>query len=268
MKRNVFLEEKLKILLDHCSFFDRAICYDVLDSTNDTAKELASLGAPEGTVVLAEHQTQGRGRMGRCFFSPKHHGLYMSLVLRPSSTTFDPGLLTACAAVAVYQALLELFHLSVSIKWVNDLYVGEKKLCGILAEGHVSPKQSETYVVMGIGLNLTSPTEGYPEELKGKVTSVCEAMGSIESLDVTKVCASIIRNWGELYLRMPDIAFLDTYRSASCVLGKNISYCKDGKRFIGTALSIDDDARLVIQSELGEKIVLSSGEVNFVRPVL
>ncbi len=268
MKRNTFFEEKLKTLLGDCPFFDHAVCYDVLASTNDTAKELAASGLGEGTVILAESQTMGRGRMGRSFFSPQGSGLYMSVILRPAGKVSDPGLLTACAAVAVYQAILDMFDISVSIKWVNDLYAGGKKLCGILAEGHLALRPEDTYIVLGIGLNLAPPGGGYPEELQDIATSISEITGTNRLPDLTEICASVVRRWGELYEKLPDSRFLDIYRSASCVLGNEITYVKEGKKFLGKAVSIDDQARLVVLSEKGETQVLESGEVNFVRPVL
>lgn len=135
--------------------------FETTDSTNIRAKSLARSGAEDGTLVLAEKQTAGRGRRGKSFFSPKGGGLYMSLVLRPGEGSCDIQLLTIAAATAVCLSLEKLAGIKPQIKWVNDIYLDEKKLCGILCE-----KNSDTdAVIVGIGINLAG--EVFPQELEG-----------------------------------------------------------------------------------------------------
>lgn len=172
MKRDALSEEKLSQFLSDCPWFSEAVCFDVLPSTNDYAKQLATEGKQEGTVVLADSQTAGKGRLGRRFFSPEHSGLYMSLILRPKAFQQDAGLLTACGAVAVHQAILELSGVCTDIKWVNDIYFKNKKLCGILAESQFTSSGSFDFVILGIGINLVPPKEGYAEEIRGTATSL------------------------------------------------------------------------------------------------
>lgn len=267
MKKDRFSEEKLSALLQRCPSFTSAHCYDVLPSTNDLAKCLAEEGAEEGTVVLAQCQTAGRGRMGRHFYSPDKNGLYMSLVLRPDKDRCDAGLLTSCAAVSVYRAILELTGISVFIKWVNDLYYNNKKLCGILAESQLSPMGEFSYVILGIGINITPPEEGYAEEISGKTISLSELPISAVP-DQLALCAAIVKHWFLLYNQLFEKQFLEDYRKQSCVLGKDISYRKAGQQYFARAVSIDEEARLVVLDEKNVEHRLSTGEITMVRPLL
>ncbi len=257
-------EEKLTALLSDVSEFSSAVCYSVLPSTNDEAKALAEAGAAEGTLVLAGAQTAGRGRMGRSFYSPEDNGLYMSLILRPDETKQDAGLITACAAVAVYRAVLELTGVLTDIKWVNDIYFDNKKLCGILAEGQIAPSGNLAYVVLGIGVNITPPQNGYAEEIRGKAVSLSEITKDAVPDRIT-LCAAIIRHWFLLYNRLCERDFLQDYRERSFILGNEISYIKDGEKHYGHATAIDEQARLVITAPNGEELHLGTGEVTTVR---
>jgi len=143
-------EEAIRACL-HTHTFGRDIRVEpCLPSTNTTAKELAAAGASEGTVVIARRQTAGRGRLGRSFSSPEG-GVYMSLILRPAADT-DPGLVTSCGAVAVARAIRRQCDLPVGIKWVNDLFIHGRKVCGILAEGVLDPTGGLTAIVLGLGI--------------------------------------------------------------------------------------------------------------------
>ena len=141
--------------------------YDTLESSNRTAKTLALEGAPHGTMVLAGQQTAGRGRLGRRFESPAGKGVYLSLVLRPSLPMTEAQAVTVSAAVAVCRAVKKLCGLELGIKWVNDLYYNGKKVCGILTEAGADLESGQLeWLVVGIGLNLTSRPEDWPEELR------------------------------------------------------------------------------------------------------
>ncbi|MBR7164541.1 MAG: biotin--[Clostridia bacterium] len=266
MKKDTLSEKKLTELLQNEPFFSAVYCYDCVSSTNDLAKELAQGGAPQGTVVLANSQTNGRGRLGRHFYSPGETGLYMSLILRPEDVQQDAGLLTAGAAVAVQQAILAMTGVSVDIKWVNDLYYQNKKLCGILAESQFTSSGSFDYVVLGIGVNLAPPEGGYAEEIQGKTISIAEFYD--RGISQAELCAAIFREWFTVYQKLPKAEFLQIYREASCVLGKTISYIQGGETYIGKALSIDERARLIVLLKNGETKTLETGEVTMVRPVL
>ena len=268
MNRHTQSEQEISALLSDCGFFSSAECYDTITSTNDRAKELAACGAPQGTVVLSETQTNGRGRMGRHFYSPQGSGLYMSLILRPRASQADAGLLTACAAVSVWKAILKLTGVPVSIKWVNDLYYDNKKLCGILAEGQFDALGELDYVVLGIGINLRPPQKGYADEISGKTISLAELPLHNDVPEQLSLCVEIVKQWSLLYEALPETDFLHIYRDHSNILGKTIQFLKNGAVMTGLALSIDDCARLLIQRENGEIITLETGEVNLIRPVL
>ncbi len=267
MKRDEKAEQKLHNLLQESAFSGAEFfCYEKVSSTNDLVKEFAKGGHGEGVLVLAESQTTGRGRMGKTFLSPRECGLYMSLLLKPVENAKNPGLLTAGAAVAVRRAVMRLIGLSTEIKWVNDLYYAGKKLCGILAEGEVGGKGTLETVVLGIGINLTAPEEGYAPEICGQAISLTEMTGTALTFDRLDLCAEIVKAFEEIYKELPRVDFLEEYRAASCVLGKQISYQKDGKRHEGLAIGIDDEACLLIEAG-GKTETLGTGEISLVRPL-
>ena len=134
---------------------------DEIDSTNRAVRGMAEADAPEGTVLFAEQQTAGKGRMGRSFFSPAGSGLYFSILLRPQGKVADPLKITAAAGVAVAEAVDAVLGIDLKIKWVNDLYLANKKVCGILAEGAFDEKGGLNYCVLGIGINVFAPKEGF-----------------------------------------------------------------------------------------------------------
>ena len=164
--------------------------FESLDSTNNYLKKLASGGAAEGTVVIADEQTAGRGRMGRSFASAPGCGIYMSMLLRPEGCTADcaPGL-TAVAAVAVCRAIEKVCGRAPGIKWINDLYLRGKKICGILCESSVKDGRVN-YAVLGIGLNVTTRAEEFPEELRETAGSLYTQTGFV--FERGKLIAAII----------------------------------------------------------------------------
>lgn len=190
--------------------------YDTLPSTNDKAKELAAKGAPHGTVIIAGSQTNGRGRMGRSFYSPSGTGLYMSIILRPDISAELATCLTAVSAVAVHKTLYSLFNKETEIKWVNDLLLDSKKVCGILAEGAPLRSVSNTspnafaaieYIVIGIGINLSD--SGFPSELAGIAGSLqLDLKGNLKypgSINIPVNCGSAKAN-DTIRINKPDVA--------------------------------------------------------------
>ena len=214
------------------------------DSTNRVAKELARQGAPHGTAVLAKRQTAGRGRLGRQFFSPEG-GLYLSVILRPQCPVEDRALITPMAAVAVYRVLEGNLGVFPGIKWVNDLYLQGKKLCGILCEG------CGDAVIVGIGLNLYTPEGGFPAEIPAIALDPWPGLVDVQEL------ATDIRN----YLLDPG-PFLQEYRSRCLTVGKNVTvHPVQGEPYAAQALEIDDRCRLVVERD-GHRETLDSGEVS------
>jgi len=267
MNRDRKAEAQLHTILGDCRLFTRAECYYELSSTNDYCRELAEQGEEEGVVVLSESQTAGRGRLGRHFHSPRGDGLYMSILLRPTEKIGEPGLITACAAVAVWEAIFAITNVMVDIKWVNDLYYHNKKLCGILTEGQFNSSGWPSYMIVGVGINLYPPKNGYPPAIQDIATSLADISTS-QSVDRLALCGEFVRRFAQYYTALPKRDFLDIYRKTSCILGREVSFQYQNHLTCGKAVSIDDQARLVVQTAEGTYITLNAGEVTLLRPVL
>ncbi len=226
---------------------------DSIDSTNAEARRHALSGGSVPTVILADRQTAGRGRMGRSFYSPRDTGLYLSLLLEAKKEPADSVLLTTAAAVAVARAVARVTGISLGIKWVNDLYLGGKKVCGILAESF--SVGAERYVILGVGINLS--TEKFPEELE----SIAGSLG------VSKACkpalaTELARELLALYDRLHPEDFMEEYRTRSVILGRDIYYTENGVSRRGFAESVDDRGRLQIRHEDGSGHLLAAGEIS------
>ena len=220
--------------------------YDEIDSTNTRAKLLAERGAKHGTAVIADRQTAGRGRLGRSFYSPAETGIYLSMVLRPENT--DLNMATIRAAVGVCRAIERICGQSPRIKWVNDLFLNGKKICGILAEG-VGPFSGgvPAAVVLGVGINCS--TELFPEELR----SIAGSIGGGFSREA--LAAAVIEELREM------TGGIEEYRERSLMVGREVSFLRDGVSQTATVLGIDDEGGLILRHAGGET-VLRCGEVS------
>lgn len=234
--------------------------YESVTSTNAVAKQAAPL-LQKDMLIISAHQSEGRGRLGRSFFSPFCGGIYMSLCLHTDLCAKDLSLITTAAAVAVAQTLEDETGKSFGIKWVNDIYFEEKKVCGILTEGVFEPVTNSPYcAVLGIGVNLVSPVGGYPEDIK----NIAGAVFNDECSDEVKnrIIARIINRFYAFYDAITDKPFLNEYRKRSILDGKIVSYVKDEKIYQGKVLGIDDDLSLLVCDDSGIKKALSTGEVT------
>lgn len=232
--------------------------YDTLESSNRTAKLLALDGAPHGTLVLTAHQSAGRGRLGRVFESPSGKGVYLSVLLRPAASAQTA---TIGAAVAVCRAVQELCGLELGIKWVNDLYYQGKKVCGILTEAGTDLESGRLeWLVVGIGLNLTSRPEDWPEELRPIAGSLYP--GGPAPVSRAALAGAIAR---ELLGLCPDFDCLDEYRTRCFVPGHWVTVCTGTESYAAKAVVIDDAGRLIVQREGGRTEALCHGEVS-IRP--
>lgn len=226
----------------------------VLPSTNTTARELAQNGAPEGTAVVAAAQTAGRGTRARSFFSPQG-GVYMSVILRPREA--DGCLITSCAAVAVARAIERFCPLDVQIKWVNDLYVGGKKLCGILTEAGFTPDNRIDFVVLGIGVNVAAV------EFPSDIADIATSLGNEGcTVDRNALIAAILEEWETAYATISSVDFLTESRARSCVLGRRITVIRGNEQFTAVAKDIDGQGHLSVLKDDGETVTLHSGEVS------
>lgn len=230
--------------------------FDTIDSTNRYAKALSS----ERAVVIALSQSAGRGRLGRSFYSPRG-GLYLSLRLPISFPIGEAMLLTSMASVAVHRALLETTGKECAIKWVNDLYLGEKKVCGILTEGVVGMESGQlSSVVVGIGINLFSALD---EELRERATSLYESEEeAIGDLDANLLVIRIVEYLTALIERLPDRGYLSYYRAHSLLTDRDVVVHQGREHFEARVVEIDDEAHLVVADREGEIHTLSSAEVT------
>jgi len=232
--------------------------YDTVDSTNTLAKRLADEGAPEGAVVIASHQTAGKGTRGRSFYSPDQTGLYMSVVLRPTMHAKDALLITTAAAVAVCRAVERVSQKQPFIKWVNDIYCDGKKVCGILTESVLKTGSAMLdYAVLGVGVNVSLPTSGFPKDIEQIAGTVFDT-----PTDASPLAALILDEFFSLYTALGERSFVREYRERSCLLGREITVCNGGDTAKAVALDIDDDCRLVVRFENGDEQALSSGDVS------
>ncbi len=222
-----------------------------IDSTNRMAKDLA-LELPCPFLVVADSQTAGRGRLGRSFFSPSSNGLYMSLAVGGFDAPQDAVFITAAAAVAVTDAIISLSGKNAGIKWVNDIYLNNKKICGILAE---TQKTSDGFsVIVGIGLNMT--TSNFPDD----ISDIADSLNANVSRE--QMAAEIVKNLLDVCENSFDKSFLEKYKNRSIVLGKEINYFSNGIMKTGISTDIDQNGGLIVQNENGSYTTLSSGEVT------
>ena len=229
--------------------------FETIDSTNNYARILTAQNAPHGTLIVANHQSAGRGRQGHTFYSPKNLGLYFSLIVHPKSTQYISRI-TPAAAVSAVHAIEKTSGLTPGIKWVNDLFIQKKKIAGILCEA-ISDFESGTIsaVIIGIGINVR-PMK-FPEELDG----IADSLNS-EALSRNALAAEL-RNellyWMD-HLDDPDL--MEQYRRYSVILGKEILYTINNVGYHGIAKGINDDGNLLIEKEDGSIQLLQSGEIS------
>ena len=237
--------------------------YMVTDSTNVQAKQLASQGAPEGTVCIAGSQTGGKGRMGRSFHSPEGKGLYFSLVLRPNCAPDKLMHLTCAIAIAACDAVEALTGSRPQLKWINDLVEGGKKLGGILTELSVNAKTGlVNYAIIGIGINCLHDTGDFPEQLQDMATSIHTAYK--KDISPAQLAAQLILSLHSIseQLLCNKISIMEQYKKDCMTLGKQIRIVRGDIEQFATALDIDSDGGLVVKPDNGKVTTVSSGEVS------
>lgn len=245
---DVLSSDELKCLLG-----DRLVeVYDTIGSTNTRAKELAAKGAESGSIVISDEQTVGRGRFDRRFESKRGNGLYISIILRPDIPASESMRITAYAAVAAARAIESFGVEGVKIKWVNDLYLGGKKICGILTEGSWDIESGRLeYAVVGIGINLGDAE--FSGELSGKASSVYSQTGI--KIPRCALAARVVRN-----LENASAEYMEEYRSRSCVIGKKVRVNNGNDSFEAIIDDIDENGFLIAKK--GEDLItVNAGEV-------
>lgn len=219
----------------------------VIDSTNARARALAIQGAPEGTMVAARGQTNGRGRAGRRFHSPADAGVYVSFVVRPQGMVEDGVRLTALAAVAVARAIERIASVTTGIKWVNDIQINGKKVAGILCESEVNAGRI-AYAVIGIGINVS--VQEMPDELKDIATSIGNVCGYHVSKNrlIAELCACM-----EELIESGN--YMEEYRARSCLPGRRVRVSDMDSEYIAEAVEIAEDGALIVRTDYGTRAV-------------
>ena len=238
--------------------------YKTTSSTNEVAKKLALSGAKHGTVVISEEQTQGKGRMGRSFYSPANTGIYMSIILRPTLTAMDSVLITTSSSVAICDAIHKVTGIECQIKWINDIYINNKKIGGILTEASTNFESGTIdYLILGIGINFNNPKDDFPDNLKEIAGSLYK--GNSNGINRNMLCAEILNNILSIIPKIKDFDFISEYKKRSIILNQEIMYISGGIYSKGKAIDINNDGSLVIKHDDGSIKILNSGEVSIRR---
>ncbi len=256
-------EDSLRAFLPTKYKDNNIFIYDTIDSTNLKAKHIALEKAEHGTVVMAMQQTEGRGRLGRSFFSPRR-GIYLSIIVKPTFDLSKSVLVTAAAAVAVAEAIESVCGVDAQIKWVNDIYVDGKKVCGILTEGITDFETGQiNSLIIGIGVNTT--VKDFPGEL-------LETVGAVEgNYSRSALAAEIISRTLNFTEALESRTFIDAYRKKSMVIGKTVRVYKGGINTAAKAqahgksakvIDIDNDGGLMVIYSDGARETLSTGEIS------
>jgi len=254
-------KEIRKALSPDYPWADRFHYFDTIDSTNNYLKRQALLGAPHGTVAVADCQTGGKGRLGRSFQSPGGVGIYLSMLLRPDCPQEQLMHLTCAVGTAMCDALEKSAGVRPGIKWTNDLVCGTRKLSGILVE-LLSDAQGKLCVVIGIGVNCCQQLTDFPEELRDRAGSLAMVTG--HEIDRPKVAAAMMEALANMdrNLLTGKEAMLEQYRRDCVTLGQKISVVRGDEIRHGTALDIGENGDLIVRFDDGHTEAVSSGEVS------
>ena len=259
---DLLLPEEVRFNLQTTTFGQRDIHYfSEIDSTNSAAKEAALAGCAEGTLFIAEHQTAGRGRRGRSWFSGRSQGLCFTLVLHPVFSPRHLTLLPLLTAVAVSEAIEEITGLRAEVKWPNDLLIGGKKTCGILTEAGFD-LESIDYAVIGIGLNINTPREVIPSELQSIATSLAIEAG--HPIDRPALTRALLQHFEQRYEQAWTEGFdamLNTWRERSCTLGRTVTVKQESGNVQGVAEALTAEGALLLRRPDGVLQTMLSGDV-------
>ncbi len=236
--------------------------FPTVTSTNTLLKAMAAEGAEEGTVVVAGEQTAGRGRMGRSFFSPSGTGVYLSFLLRPQIPATETTAITACAAVSVAETIEALSGERARIKWVNDVFVRGKKVCGILTEASIDcESRVADYLVVGIGVNIAIPPGDFPEELR-EIAGAAFGTDHVPAMR-SRLAAGILDRFFDYYRQLDRRLFFDGYKRRCFVLGHPVTLLTLGRPpEEAEAVDIAPSFALVVRCRDGSLRQISSGEIS------
>ena len=237
------------------------IAVDETTSTNSDLKILAENGAAEWTILCAEKQTNGRGRMGNTFYSPEG-GIYMRILIKPRFSPENSLFITTIAACSVCNAIEKLTNKNVKIKWVNDVYNKDGKICGILTESSIDYKTNKlNYAVLGIGLNVFPPENGFPTDVQNIASSLFDNY-EVSSSIYNQLISEILNQFYNLYNNFDKDMHINEYKNRSMLINKEISYIQDSEEFNARVIDIDSECHLIVSDSSGKITKLSSGEVK------
>ena len=233
-----------------------------IGSTNDHLRTLARAGAPEGTVLVADCQTGGRGRRGRSFHSPEGAGIYMSILLRPNCLPAELLHLTCAAGTAMCDAVEAAAGFRPGIKWTNDLVFGKRKLGGILTELGFTPQGGVDYAIIGIGINCCQTEQDFPEEIRAIAGSLAMAAG--REIERAKVAAAMMDALHIMANRLltEKMQILNRYRRDCITVNQEVVLVRGEEKRYGFALDIDEEGALVVRFSDGSTESVSSGEIS------
>lgn len=256
---DVLSEAGIRAMLEDRYSSSRITVYKSIGSTNTEAKRAAMSGAEHGTIIVADSQTNGRGRHGHSFYSPARTGLYISVVLKPEKPLSDCTLTTIAAANALADTIEELTDCKPEIKWVNDILVDGRKVCGILTEA-ISDFESGMVeaIIVGAGVNIS--TQDFPAE-------IADVAGSLKSsVTRNRLAAGIISRLLDYTSQADNKTLLADYRRRSAALGETVSFIRNGTEITALATDINDEGNLIVQTPNGTE-VLKSGEISIRRTI-
>lgn len=239
------------------------ICYESTDSTNNRLKELAQNGAKAGTVAIANEQTAGKGRLGRTFQSDKNTGIYLSMLMKPQGELEHISEITAWVAVCVSKAIEKIVGIATGIKWVNDVVLNGKKVCGILTELSVEGESGRIqHLIVGIGLNVHNKIEDFPEEIREKASSIDEQSGKY--VNRAQLAAAVIEELDTMFAQWPKgkEGYLDYYRTHCVTTKKQVRLLRGKEERLGYAEGVTENFHLQVRYEDGTREEVSSGEVS------
>lgn len=253
---DVLLKDEIKLYLREYSDDINILMYDTVDSTNNMLKRMFIDGIPDNTLIIADEQTNGKGRFGRSFYSPPKTGLYFSLLIKPDLDISTAALLTCIIAVSICKSIETLTNIHPGIKWINDIYLDNKKVAGILTEASSGFESGRfEYIIIGAGINIS--TDNFPDGLS-------EIAGSLNTdLSKSRLIGDILYNFYNIYYSLPDKGFMQEYRNYSIMIGRNISYSIENVTYSGKVIGIDDSGGLIISDSNGIT-TLKSGEVTII----
>lgn len=233
--------------------------FDSIESTNTYLFERAKLGEADKTVVIAKHQTGGRGRRGKSFYSPDGTGLYMSVLVRKGISLDELGFLTPAIAVAAAHAIERVSQKKCGIKWVNDIFIDDKKVAGILVETKCDfACNTLEYAVIGIGINIAEPKGGFPDDIKNTAAAVLDEADDVKRITLTHELLFELDKILEPFLPK---RFMTEYKARSILDGRLVEIVTPDGITQARVIGIDDSARLVVETPNGRQ-ALSSGEVS------